>query len=277
MLNSLYTRFILITVAFATQALQAQWTGFSDPAYDGITQYSEWEHFITTNNATPDVANGTNGSLSETTGAGFPSSTLNIYSYSLDTQFSIYGSSTNDLGQLNLQFVIWGSEDFLNLEPLLQVTGSKTGIAADSSNHASDGTIYIEGQGDIEITVFSFFWDLSEYIVTDYQIDFGLAVHTSLDKVRIDTRTGTLVTEPEPIVPIEVTTSIVDDDIALNFPTYSGNYYQIKWTDDLTSAGTVNNWNDLGTLIAGNGAVQQIIDPDSSEDEQRFYSIIITN
>lgn len=277
MRNALDTTFLLLALSTASHSLQAQWSGFSDPEYDDTTQYSEWEHFITTTNATSDVANGTNGTLSETTGAGFPSSTLNIYSYSLDTQFSITGSSSNDLGQLNLQFVIWGTEDFLNIAPELSIGSTETSLAANNFSSASDGTIYIEGQGDITITTFSFFWDLSGYVVSDYQIDFGLAVHTSLDKVRIDTSTATVTSAPEPIVLIDVTTTMVDGDIALNFPTHIGHNYQIKWTSDLSTAGAVATWNDLGSLIAGHGATQQIADPDSSESSQRFYSIVITN
>lgn len=273
----LYTQLILITFCMASQALQAQWDGFSEPVYGGTTQYSEWEHFITTTNAMPDIADGTSGTLTETTGAGFPSSTLNIYSYSLDTQFSVAGSSANDLGQLNLQFVIWGAPDYLNISPEFSIGSSETFLAANTFSNSSEGSIYIEGRGDIAITVFSFFWDLSGYVVNDYQIDFGLAVHTSLDKVRIDTSTATLTPESEPIVLIHITTSIVNGEIVLVFPTHIGNNYQIKWTSDLTTAVAVATWNDLGPLIAGDGNTQQKVDPESRESSQRFYSIIITN
>lgn len=277
MQKHLFIKLALIISCVATSALQAQWSGFENPEYNQTTQYSEWEHFMTTTNATPDISNGTSGTLTETTGAGFVSSMLNIYSFSQDQAFSIAGNSSSELGQLNLQFAIWGEPESLTAAPELTIAGTATTITPAESSNSSEGSIYIEGQGNIAITVFNFFWDLSEYIVNSYELDFGLAVHTSLDKVRIDTTTEKLTAEPEPIIPINVTTSIVNGDITLSFPTHVGNSYQIKWTSDLATAGAVQTWNDLSSLIIGDGSTQQVTDLASSENDSRFYSIIITN
>ncbi|MEM1222579.1 MAG: hypothetical protein AAGH40_07420 [Verrucomicrobiota bacterium] len=82
---------------------------------------------------------------------------------------------------------------------------------------------------------------------------------------------------PAPILPVQVETSFTDGDLTLSFPTNIGNFYQIKWTPDLTTGGSIQTWNDLGDLIVGDGTVKQFIDTDSSEQDQRFYAIIISN
>ncbi|MFW5873843.1 MAG: hypothetical protein ACOCVJ_00395 [Verrucomicrobiota bacterium] len=277
MRKHLFSKLWWITSSLTAGVLHAQWSGFSDPDFGGTTQYSEWDNFTTTTDAAPDVADGTNGALDETSGSGFVSSTLNIYSFSQNMEFEVAGASDSDLGQLNLQFVIWGEPENLISSPELFAEGSGSAIQPYDSSTTSDGSIFVEGFGDIAITVFDFAWDLGEVLVNAYRIDFGLAVHTSLDKVRIDTTTETLTPPPEPIVPIDVIPSMASGNMTLSFPTHPGNDYQVKWTTSLADAGPVDTWNDLGAPITGDGSTKQVTDPGSGGSDERFYSIVISN
>ncbi len=81
---------------------------------------------------------------------------------------------------------------------------------------------------------------------------------------------------PAPIVPVQVTPSIVDGNFVLNFPTHNGNFYQVKWTDD-PGSGPVDTWNDLGALITGDGTPMEVTDESSGDQDARFYAVVISN
>lgn len=269
----------LITGLAVPSRTFAQWNEFEDPGYGETTQYSEWDHFVTTNNATPDVT-GNNGTVSETTGAGFPSTTLNIYSFSLDMDFTVTGTSTNDLGEVTLQFAIWGSASSLKNPAVLYSNGSIIPKTPDSSATVSVGHVFIEFLGTtVPVTRFSYTWDLSGLETTAYEIDFSLNVHTTLDRVRLDTTTEGA-THPPPVEPIHETdldTVFASGGFSLSFPSVVGLYYQVKWTDDLANAGDIETWNDLGTAILGTGSTIDLSDPNSIESDSRFYSVVVSN
>ena len=273
MLQKISSLTILISLAIA-HLTYGQWDGFIDPGYGGTTQYSEWDNFTTTTNALPDVS-GTVGRISAST--GFVTSTLNIYSFSSNIDFSLSGASANNLNQLSLQFLLWGQEDGLTIAPTLFVEDELIGIDANQNQISYQESFTHPNFGSTTYTGFQYQWDLSGLDVSDYRIDFQLRVHTSLDKVRLDTTTEALIPELNPIIPVSPDCSMVDGEMHLTFPTHLGNYYQIKWTNDIVNAGPVASWSNLGSQIAGDGNTVQVSDEDSIEQASRFYSVIITN
>lgn len=252
-------------------SLFAQWDGFIDPGYTGSISYSEWDSFSTTTNAIPDVA-GTNGTITEN-GSGFITSTLNIYSYSSNTFFSVEGSSSQDIGQLTLQFLAWGQESSLISQPGLFVNNGSEELGSSSNDIIFQETYSHPSYGSTTFTGFSFYWDLSDVDITSYRIDFELLQHTSLDKVRLDTTND----DPIPVVPVALDASLSANKMVLSFPSHAGNYYQVKWTNDLSASGAIETWNDLGAVINGDGSVKTVEDDTISEDTSRFYALVITN
>ena len=251
-----------------------QWDGFIDPAYGGTTQYSEWDIFTTTTNAAPDVY-GTVGSISAST--GFVTSTLNIYSFSSNIDFSFNGASANNLNRVSLQFLLWGQESGLTIAPTLFIEDELIGIDANQNQIFYQESFTHPNFGSTTYTGFQYQWDLSGLDVSDYRIDFQLRVHNSLDKVRLDTSAEALIPELTPIIPVSPDCSMVDGEMHLTFPTHLGNYYQIKWTHDIVNSGPVESWSNLGSQIVGDGNTVQVSDEDSIEQSSRFYSVIITN
>lgn len=254
--------------------IYGQWDEFIDPAYGGTVQYSEWDLFTTTTNAAPDVY-GTAGSITAST--GFVTSSLNIYSFSSNIDFSLSGASANNLNQVSLQFLIWGQESGLTIPPSLFIQDEVTGIGASHNQIFYQESFSHPNFGSTTYTGFEYQWDLSGFDVSDYRIDFQLLVHTSLDKVRLDTTTEASNPELTPIIPVSPDCSMVDRKMSLTFPTHLGNYYQIKWTNDIANAGPVASWSNLGSLITGDGNPVEVSDEDSMEQASRFYSVIITN
>ena len=104
-----------------------------------------------------------------------------------------------------------------------------------------------------------------------------MRVHTSLDKVRLDTSTEAPLAELAPIIPVQPSWSFQNGKMSLIFSTHIGNYYQIKWTNDLANAGPVSTWSNLGSTITGDGNPVEVTDEGSNEQDSRFYSVIITN
>lgn len=254
--------------------IYGQWDEFIDPAYGGTTQYSEWDLFTTTTNAVPDLA-GTAGNISAST--GFVTSSLNIYSFSSNIDFSLSGASANNLNQMSLQFLVWGQESGLTIAPSLFIQDELIGINADYNQVFYQESFSHPNFGSTTYTGFQYQWDLSGLDVSDYRIDFQLRVHTSLDKVRLDTTTEALIPGLTPIIPVSPNCSMVDGKMQLTFPTHLGNYYQIKWTHDIANAGPVASWSNLGSQITGDGNPALVSDEDSMEQASRFYSVIITN
>ena len=273
MLQKIPSLTILISFMMAPLTY-GQWDEFIDPAYGGTTQYSEWDIFTTTTNAAPDVY-GTVGSISAST--GFVTSTLNIYSYSSNIDFSFNGASANNLNQLSLQFLLWGQESGLTIAPTLFIENELIGIDANQNQIFYQESFTHPNFGSTTYTGFQYQWDLSGLDVSNYRIDFQLRVHTSLDTVRLDTTTEALFPELTPIIPISPDYSMVDGEMHLTFPTHLGNYYQIKWTNDIVNAGPVESWSNLGSQIVGDGNTIQVSDEDSIEQSSRFYSVIISN
>ena len=273
MLQKIPSLTILISFMMAPLTY-GQWDGFIDPAYSGTTQYSEWNLFTTTTNALPDVS-GTAGSI--TASGAIVTSTLNIYSYWSNVDFSLSSASASNLNQVSLQFLVWGQASGLTTPPSLFVQGELIGIDANQNQIFYQQSFTHPDFGPTTYTGFQYQWDLSGLDVSDYRIDFQLHVHNSLDKVRLDTTTEALIPELTPIIPVSPDCSMVDGEMHLTFPTHLGNYYQIKWTHDIVNSGPVESWSNLGSQIVGDGNTVQVSDEDSIEQSSRFYSVIITN
>ena len=265
---------IILISSMMSHLIYGQWGEFIDPSYGGTVQYSEWDLFTTTTNAVPDVA-GTTGRITSST--GFVTSSLNIYSFSSNIDFSLSSASASNLNQVSLQFLVWGQESALTIPPSLFIQDGATGIDASHNQIFYQESFSHPNYGSTTYTGFEYQWDLSGFDVTDYHIDFQLRVHTSLDKVRLDTTTEAPVAELTPIIPVHPNCSYNDGKMSLTFPTHVDNYYQIKWTNDIANAGPVATWSNLGSLITGDGNPVQVTDEDSIEQESRFYSVIISN
>ncbi|MEO0510288.1 MAG: hypothetical protein AAF065_10570 [Verrucomicrobiota bacterium] len=82
---------------------------------------------------------------------------------------------------------------------------------------------------------------------------------------------------PTPIVPVTPSITFSEGDAVVQFSSVAGNFYQVKWTSELAGAGAIPTWANLGGLITGDGSAKQVVDPDSSEEDQRFYAIVISN
>lgn len=273
MLQKISSLTILISLVMA-HLTYGQWDEFIDPAYGGTTQHSEWDLFTTTTNAAPDTY-GTAGSITAT--GAIVTSTLNIYSWWSNVDFSLSSASASNLNQVSLQFLVWGQESGLTIAPTLFLENELIGIDANQNQIFYQESFAHPDYGSTTYTGFQYQWDLSGLDVSDYRIDFQLRVHNSLDKVRLDTSTEALIPELTPIIPISPDCGMVDGEMHLTFPTHLGNYYQIKWTNDIVNAGPVANWSNLGSQIAGDGNTVQVSDEDSTQQSSRFYSVVITN
>ncbi len=112
-------------------------------------------------------------------------------------------------------------------------------------------------------------------LFVDETEDAGFAVRQVWDF------SGAVETVPEldpsaPVVPLQLAILIVGGEVVLEFPTHRGHTHQVKWTASL-GAGPVDTWNDLGSPIVGDGTTKRVTDEGLSEQNPRFYSVVISN
>lgn len=259
--------------------LYGQWSEFVDPYPDGEIEYAEWDlftQFTGTTNVSPDVpGSNANATLTENSGTGFPSSTGNIYSFTGNTDFTISGTTTSDITDFTFQFYAYGDESSVINLPILIINGG-----TESLSHTTFETIYTETEvypefGTVTKKAFSYSWDLSNSYVNSYAVDFGLRVHTSLDKVRLDT----LATEDDPyIAPVapDVSISMVSGQMHLSFDTMNGKVYSVYSAEQLSSS-TNNYWTLMANEFTGDGTNMSMVVTDLYSSNHRFYKVIVSD
>ena len=259
--------------------MYGQWTEFTDPYTDGEIEYAEWDLFTQltgTINVSPDVPNSNaNAKLTENSGTGFPSSTGNIYSFSGNTDFTISGTTTSDISDFTFQFYAYGDESSVIELPTLIINGG-----TESLSYTTFETIYTDTQvfpdfGTVTKKAFSYSWDLSNSYVNSYALDFGLRVHTSLDKVRLDT----LAAEDDPYVaPVapDVSISMISGQMLLSFDTINGKVYSVYSAEQLSSS-TNNHWVLMASEFTGDGTYISMADINFSISNHRFYKVIVSD
>ncbi|MDP0499028.1 MAG: hypothetical protein Q7P63_02910 [Verrucomicrobiota bacterium JB022] len=260
------TLYALTSLFCLISAAAAQSTAFVDPGFEGTTQHSEWDIFTHPSGGVnvPDSV-GTVGEIRQTSGNAIITSTANIYSPARDMTFSLTADSPEPLGMISLQYRLWGQGNAF-LGTTLLLNGGETVLQPDSSEQV----YYQEGEsgfGDTIDQAMHYQWDVSQYDVTSYEIQFVVLIHNSLDQVRLDTVTR-VDDHIELQAPEVLSTTLVDGQPTVTFTTVSGQSYQLE------ASGDGATWSAIGTEVAGDGETQSLSDATYAGTEVRYYRVI---
>ncbi|MGE4488819.1 MAG: hypothetical protein AB7E95_04650 [Kiritimatiellales bacterium] len=264
-----FLRFVLPFCLVQAAAVSAD-TYFNDAGYTGVVQAAQWEYFsYASTNA--GVGNAPQYEIGEPNAAirqlnpALITSGGNIYSFSSDMSFELSALSTNELGEVCLQVHFWGPENALS-NTVMVLEGVAELAPSSSTNFYRAREDF--GEEEAYHMGYMLTWNLSEQSVTDYAITFDLLIHTSLDRVRLDTEAKSEPTTPvEPAEPPELELIFDAGEATLSFAAQAGVTYQVYHANALAESG----WTEEGLPFIGSGSTWSITN--ASSDSTGFYRV----
>jgi hypothetical protein len=179
--------------------------------------------------------------------------------------FELSASSTNELGEVCLQIHFWGPENALS-NMVMVLEGGIELAPSSSTNFYRVREDF--GEEEAYHMGYMLTWDLSGQSVTNYAVTFDLLIHTSLDRVRLDTEAKSEPTIPvDPVEPPELELACDADRTVLSFASQAGVTYQVYHTDALAGSG----WTEEGLPFIGSGSAVSITN--ASSGSAGFYRV----